>query len=205
MLHKRTTVHVSPMAVPVLVVFITIASPVVLASLLLAALCHELGHYLVLRAFGGKAEAVSVTPFGVRMSVAQCPQLSYGKEMLAVAAGPAVNLLLAVILSSIGNYWELAYLSAGTHLVLGLFNLLPIRPLDGGTLLWLVIAWWTDPFLADRWLRLAGMVFSTFLLLCGVWLWWREGSPFLLLAAAGLFPKVGMRKRTCKRREKQIK
>ena len=176
------------MAVPVLVVFITIASPVVLASLLLAALCHELGHYLVLCAFGGKVEAVSVTPFGARMSVAQCPQLSYGKEMLAVAAGPAVNLLLAVILSSIGGYWELAYLSAGTHLVLGLFNLLPIRPLDGGTLLWLVIAWWTDPFLADRWLRLAGMVF--FHVLAAVWSMAlvAGGEPFFAVGSCRTVP-----------------
>lgn len=205
MLHKRTSVHVSPLTVPVLVVFITIASPIVLASLLLAALCHELGHYLVLCAFGGKVDAVSVTPFGARMNVAQCPQLSYGKEMLAVTAGPAVNLLLAGMLSSIGNDWGAAYLLSGAHLVLGLFNLLPVRPLDGGTLLWLVIAWRTDPFLADRWSRFAGMIFSVFLLLCGAWLWWREGSPFLLLAAVGLFPKGEMRKRTCKRGEKQIK
>lgn len=205
MLDKKAAIHVSPATVPVLVIFIMIASPAALASLLLAALCHETGHYLVLRFFGAKVEAVFVTPFGMRMDVAQRPQLSYGQEGLAVAAGPAVNLLMAFLLGGLGNCCEVAYLMAGAHLILGIFNLLPVRPLDGGTLLWLAIAWKTDPFLADRWSRLIGVLFSAGLLVCGAWLWWQEGSPFLLLAAVGVFPKGEIGKKTCKRKKKQLK
>ena len=205
MLAKRTIVRVSPVAVLVLVIFVTIASPAVLAALLLAALCHELGHYLALNWFGANIEAVHVTPFGIRMDVAQRPQLSYGKELLAVAAGPAVNLLAALVLSSIGYRWEGAYLVAGAHLVLGVFNLLPVYPLDGGRLLWLAVAWCTDPFLADHCARIIGLSFSAVLLLGGAWLWWREGSPFLLLAAVGAIPKSEIRNRTCKREKKQLK
>ena len=205
MLDRKAAIHVSPTTVPVLAVFIMIASPLALASLLLAALCHEVGHYLVLRFFGAKVEALFVTPFGMRMDVAQHPQLSYGQEWLAVAAGPAVNLLMAPILSGLGNFCETAYLLAGAHLILGIFNLLPVRLLDGGTLLWLAIAWQTDPFLAARWSRLVGVLFSAGLLLCGAWLWWLEGSPFLLLAAVGLLPKGKLGKKTCKREKKQVK
>ena len=76
--------------------------------------------------------------------------MSYGGELLAAAAGPAVNLLLAAALGLPGRWWEPLYLLAGAQAVLGCFNLLPILPLDGGRMLWLALCWGTDPFLADR-------------------------------------------------------
>ena len=77
-------------------------------------------------------------------------RMSYGGELLAAAAGPAVNLLLAAALGLLGRWWEPLYLLAGAQAVLGCFNLLPILPLDGGRMLWLALCWGTDPFLADR-------------------------------------------------------
>lgn len=47
-------------------------------------------------------------------------------------AGPAVNLLCALVLG--GAH---AWVAAGAHLSLCLFNLLPVRPLDGGRALYL--------------------------------------------------------------------
>ena len=49
------------------------------------------------------------------------------KELAAVLAGPAVNLLCGLLLAR-GHAW----VAAGAHLSLCLFNLLPVRPLDGG-------------------------------------------------------------------------
>ena len=205
MLSKRPVIRVAPGTVPVLVLFVMLASPEGLAVLLLAAICHELGHYLVLRYCGAVVERVSVTPFGVALQLAPRPQLSYGREIAAVAAGPAVNLLLALVLSALGSLKEWAYAAAGAHLVLGLFNLLPIRPLDGGTILWLAVAWRWDPFVADRVARMIGGAAVLVICTCGVWLWWQTGNPFLLLGAVGVFPWRELRKRTCKREKKQVK
>ena len=77
-------------------------------------------------------------------------RMSYGGELLAAAAGPAVNLVLAAALGLLGRWGEPLYLLAGAQAVLGCFNLLPILPLDGGRMLWLALCWGTDPFLADR-------------------------------------------------------
>lgn len=46
---ERTRVRVSPGAPALLAVFVWLSSPEVLGAVLLAALCHELGHYAVLR------------------------------------------------------------------------------------------------------------------------------------------------------------
>ena len=205
MLRKRTEIKVAQGTVPVLVLFVTLVSPEGLAVLLLAALCHEMGHYLVLWYCGAAVERVSVSPLGVAMQLAQRPQLSYGQELAAVAAGPTINLALALALSAWGGVGEWAYAAAGAHLVLGLFNLLPIRPLDGGTMLWLAVAWRWDPFIADRAARVIGGAAVLMICACGVWLWRQTGTPFLLLGAAGLFPWRELRKRTCKREKKQVK
>ena len=51
-------------------------------------------------------------------------------------------------LAWLGREAEVFWLFAGAQLVLGCFNLLPVRPLDGGRLLWLAAAWRHGPFLS---------------------------------------------------------
>ena len=182
-----------------LAAFITLASSQLLAALLFAALCHELGHYLLLRRLGAEVELLRITPFGAEMKVSGRSRLSYGGEILAVAAGPAINLLLAPVLAITGQWWDTIYLFAGAQMILGLFNLLPIRPLDGGTLFWLLLAWCIDPFAADRGTRAAEWLMITGLTFAGVMLWYKTGSPFLLLGAIGAMRSVCVEKKLVKR------
>ena len=54
--------------------------------------------------------------------------LSYRREILVALAGPAANLL-----TGLAAYCGGACLTAALSFGIGAFNLLPIRPLDGGT------------------------------------------------------------------------
>lgn len=119
---------------------------------------------------------------GAEMQVAG--RMSYGGELLAAAAGPAVNLLLAAALGLPGRWWEPLYLLAGAQAVLGCFNLLPILPLDGGRMLWLALCWGTDPFLADRVAQAVSLAAAGLLTVAGAAL--ARRSPFLLWTAAAL-------------------
>ena len=66
-------------------------------------------------------------------------------------------------------------------------NLLPALPLDGGRILWLALAWLTEPYTAQRVLSAVSLAVSLALLLGGGGLIWRlGGSPFLLVGAVGL-------------------
>ena len=203
LLRKRTTIDVSPWTVVLLAVFIAAASPVVLASLLLAALCHELGHYLLLRCFGAQVETVRIGIFGAEMCLSEWPALSYGREMLAVAAGPAMNVVLALLMAWGGQWLDKLYVFSGAQLILGLYNLLPVRPLDGGTLVWLALSWRFDPFAADRGMQWLGTVTAALLLLLGVWLWQKTDSPYLMLASAGLSKPAWKEKRLVKGRKRR--
>ena len=94
---------------------------------LLACGCHELGHLIAVRALGGRISRLRLTVVGAELSLDPELPLSYGRECLAALAGPLANLFLAG-LAMRGRLFRLAGLSLGQ----GLFNLLPILPLDGG-------------------------------------------------------------------------
>lgn len=184
--YKKTKIYFSPWTAILLAFFIYFASPVLLAALLLAALAHELGHYVLLRRKKVEVTEIHISPFGAKMCTDNRRQISYGAEMLVVLAGPACNLVLALLFAKLGRYIEVAYLFSGAQLVLGLFNLLPIHPLDGSRFLWLLMAWCTEPFTADR-ITYKIHLFMTAVLLCvGVLvLYMEKGSPFLLLGVLG--------------------
>ena len=152
-----------------------------LAVILSAALLHELGHLLVLGLLGGRVTGLRVSVFGAELTT-DAARLSYPGEIAAVLAGPAVNLLCGLALAGLR-----AWVAAGAHLSLCLFNLLPVRPLDGGRALYLLIAALAGPAAGPIAPRRAGALTALSLGGLAVWLVVRTGgSLWLLPAAAGL-------------------
>lgn len=196
-------IQVSPSVPLLLALFVMLSSPLLLSALLLAALCHELGHYGMLRRLRARISAVRITALGAEMQVAG--RLSYGGELLAAAAGPVTNLLLALPLAYGGRLWEVLYLFAGAQLVLGVFNLLPILPLDGGSVLWNLLAWLTEPYTADRIAGIISFGMAALLTLAAAAALWKGGSPFLLLAAAALLWHTITVNRGCQTAVKKVK
>ncbi len=115
------------------------------AMIMFFAIIHELGHLLVGLLLGMKPEKLEIMPYGVGISFKLTPK-DYNKKIkkgnllelkkLAVAiAGPLTNLIIILITIHINTnvFWGLMILYS--NLVLIIFNLLPIYPLDGGRLL----------------------------------------------------------------------
>src|SRR6266404_3460394 len=117
-------------------------------------LLHEFGHALACRQVGGKADQIVLWPLGGVAYVA--PPQRPGAMLWSIAAGPLVNVALFFVLTP---FWMLSRSMAwpealpdlyrlltaiwSINLVLLIFNLLPIYPLDGGqilqSLLWFVL------------------------------------------------------------------
>lgn len=112
---------------------------------LLACAVHELGHVAAARRFGGRVERLSLTAVGAELSFSYRAPLTYGRDSLVALAGPWANLLLGGLF-----YWQGRHLPAVLSLGLGVFNLLPILPLDGGRVLYGLLAERLDPDWADR-------------------------------------------------------
>ena len=109
----------------------------------------------------------------------QCGKTVNDVNAVAVAAGPACNLLLWALLSLTG--WPSLAPFAGAHLILGALNLLPVRPMDGGRLLWLLTALCTEPYTADRVAYAVGAVASAALLVLCLYLTLTTGAGLFLL------------------------
>jgi Zn-dependent protease/CBS domain-containing protein len=102
---------------------------------------HELGHSLLALAFGGKVRAITLTFIGGVSEIEEMPRHGM-REALVAFAGPLVSFLLAGVAwlamraTSSGTDVNLGLsLLARLNLVIGIFNLLPAFPLDGGRVL----------------------------------------------------------------------
>lgn len=104
-------------------------------------LVHELSHSLVARSFRLPVRRIHLYPLGGFSEIEQEPPTP-GKEFLVSAAGPAMSLILA----GIGGAVVLLLPIAGiprvvldrlvlANLIVGIFNMLPGLPLDGGRVL----------------------------------------------------------------------
>lgn len=106
--------------------------------LFVSVLLHEFGHSLVAMSYGIRVPRITLFLFGGVSQIAAEPESAAAEFWIAIA-GPAVSFLLAFI------FWELRPLAAGNaaalaltkymallNFVLGLFNLIPGFPLDGG-------------------------------------------------------------------------
>jgi len=112
---------------------------------LLACIVHELGHVVAALTCGGRVERLSLTAVGAELSFSYRAPLSYGRDSLVALAGPGANLLLGGLF-----FWQGRHLPAVLTLGLGVFNLLPILPLDGGRVVYGLLAERLDPDWADR-------------------------------------------------------
>lgn len=153
-----------------------------LTAVLSAAAVHEAGHLAVLHLLGVPVTALRLSAFGAELHAPR-GRLGYGGELAAVLAGPAVNLVCGLVLAQLGPaFWA----GAGAHLILGSFNLLPLRPLDGGRAVYALVCWLAGPAAGERVTRLLGALTAAgiALALAGL-MWYSGGSLWLLPPLAG--------------------
>lgn len=109
--------------------------------LYLSVLVHELSHSVVARAFGLPVRRILLYPLGGYSEIEQEPPTP-AKEFLVSAAGPAMSLALAALGIGVNVLFSLHGIPRAlldrlilANAVVGVFNLLPGLPLDGGRVL----------------------------------------------------------------------
>ena len=116
-----------------------------------AAAFHELGHWIVLKSFGGGVARWELTLNGISMEL-DIAKLRYGVEVAVALAGPFFGIIAALVCAHCAEAleWRNGYILAGANLSLALFNLLPAKSLDGGRALRHMICRYGAPRTADR-------------------------------------------------------
>jgi Zn-dependent protease len=178
-----------------------LASFVCLTVLFGVVLLHELGHSLVAQRFGIRVLDITLWPLGGMARMSAIPENSRVEGLVAIA-GPAVNFalallalpfaswnpdqLLAPIWAPVATFGDVAAKFVVLNLGLGVFNLLPAFPMDGGRILRAFLArkrdWLRATELAvatGRWIAAAMVLYGLFgpegriwtLPLIGVFVW----------------------------------
>ena len=175
--------------------------------LFLSVTLHELGHSLQALKYGVKVRNITLVPMGGLAQMESIPE-DPNKELRIALAGPLVNFAIAALLIGLGALldaralisfddlieslgrvsWSglLAYLTS-TNIILGLFNLIPAFPMDGGRILRALLARKMDHAKATR---IAAQIGQGLALLMGLW-GFMSGSWTLVLIAIFVWMGAG--------------
>jgi Zn-dependent protease/CBS domain-containing protein len=155
-----------------------ITSLIAAILLFVSVLLHELAHSIVARARGLPVHNITLFIFGGISNIEQEPT-SPGVEFQMAVVGPVVSILIGIVCyllllpirgvnSPVAGI--LGYLAI-TNVALGIFNLIPGFPLDGGRVLRSIV-WRITGSLrkATRVATIVGEVLAYLLILAGIWL-----------------------------------
>ena len=180
---ERERLGVSLAAVFIVLCLYYHGGSMLLPTVALPVAAHELSHIIMLRLLGQRITAITLDTGG--LCIHYDGSLGASGHIASALAGPLGGAVYALCASRCAKAPELGWLeqSAGLSLLLTAFNLLPLLPLDGGRVFYLLCAMRLGPERGEILCKSISVVLLTLLLLCGVALalWKKSTAP---LAAA---------------------
>lgn len=179
-----------PVAAPGFAVWIYWVTGAVITLLFFASvLAHELAHSVVARWRGIPVKSITLFIFGGVSDIEREPQ-SAGAEFQIAVVGPLASLIIGVVLGLVSIAASalsgpsllvaaLEYLALA-NLALGVFNLIPGFPMDGGRVLRAALAMRMSHARATELAARIGKAFALLFALLGLFV---VGNPFLVLIA----------------------
>ena len=162
---------------------------------------HELGHALTARKFGIKTQRIILLPIGGVATLEKMPEKP-GQELLVALAGPAVNVVIAIVLALIipvksyfnfdnilveemlyaPNLQNFLFYLFIANIMLVVFNLIPAFPMDGGRVLRALLAFRLSRVEATNIAASIGQALAVVFFILGFFV-----NPFLILIAFFIF------------------
>lgn len=161
---------------------------------------HEMGHALTARRRGIGTRDITLLPIGGVARLERMPERPRDEIVIAIA-GPAVSFGIAAVLGALvvarggslspevafGSEGSILQRAAAQNLMLGLFNLLPAFPMDGGRVLRAALGTRLGLLRATRIAAGIGRVLAVALAVVGL-----AGNPFFMILALFLWIGGGL-------------
>lgn len=146
-----------------------------LLPLAAAACVHEAGHLCAIYALGGRVTAVKFNIGGVCLEY-DTSGLTYFKELICALSGPIAGIAAAI---AAAHFWKGVF--GGVSLAFSVFNLLPVRPLDGGRAAFCIAANFLDLQTAERLCGAVDIVTAAVVMAAGTYAACASGGNITLL------------------------
>lgn len=160
---------------------------------------HELGHSLTARRYGIGVPRILLLPIGGMAEMDRIPRKP-SQELLITVAGPAVNFAIVFILAAIvglpsgfpfhpvfeDSFRGLWHLLLHANLIMGVFNLAPVFPMDGGRIFRALLAMKLPYLRATWWAVMVGRVLAV-----GLIIWALSTNRVMLAVLFGFILMAG--------------
>lgn len=188
---KGTALSLHPLFVIVMLASVVTGRFLELLTLFIIVFIHELGHAAAAAAMGFKVRAIQMLPFGGVAVIEDDGRMTAWKEIVIALSGPLQNVIMIGLAlccrwAGWGDEAMLAYIIQG-NVMIALFNLLPILPLDGGKVLQALISLIAPYHATLVWTSRAGICGSLLMIAYGLAPLSSGGGIRLNLLMIGLF------------------
>ncbi len=151
---------------------------------LLSSILHELGHIVAMKIVGAKLKSVNFNLGDVAIN-ADLSMLSYKAELFVNIGGVAVNFILSIIALTLyivfkADFFQSLFIS---NVLIGAFNFLPVRYLDGGQVLLMLLQKRFSLKLSENILNALTVCFMVPVGICGLMFLFSSSYNFSLLFA----------------------
>ena len=153
---------------------------------------HEFGHSLQVLRYGIPVRDIVLLPIGGMARMERIPENPW-QEIIVAISGPLVNFALAALLfgvlmirGGLGGVDDFVTQLLAINLILGVFNLIPAFPMDGGRILRGLLAVRLPYLKATRIARAVGQVIAILFVIVGF-----MNSSFVMLPVIGVFVFIG--------------
>lgn len=156
------------------------------AVALFCCIVHEIGHIVCLMILGEKPVAVEFSFYGIKLERKEPSTLTSAEELTVYAAGPIMNFIFSGLMMPFSSDYSGMKTAAAISLCIGVFNLIPCVPLDGGNILSCFLHYMTDEEMADKLCFYASCAALVSMGLTGVVIFFRSGNFTLFAVTAYL-------------------
>ncbi len=182
---KQVSVSITWHFLALITFMLSLRSENVLYAVLFS-LFHETGHLAAMTALGNAPQSVAFELTGINIKRIEQTGVSLTQEIIIALAGPFFNLILFLLFVLIysQNGSAKAFNAASVNLIFMIFNLLPVKGLDGGKVLYYSVSQLFSYKSAKIFLALSSVIFILLMFSYGAYVLYVTRYNFTMLIIA---------------------